>query len=101
MFGSFTLFGGSWDVYVFQKNQESYSSVVYIETPPLHVGFFSGTQKLMVKILGFFSPFPEWYCVWFHVVFVGCVETSQVAVVIKKMHFELYHILFKGRMSFK
>ena len=25
-----------------------------LETPPLHVGFFSGTQKLMVKILGFF-----------------------------------------------
>ena len=64
----------------------------------MHVGFFSGTQKLMVKILGFFSPFPEWYCVWFHVLFdlfVGRVETSQVAVVIKKMHFEYITSLWK------
>lgn len=61
----------------------------------MHVGFFSGTQKLMVKILGFFSPFPEWYCVWFHVLFVGREETSQVAVVIKKMHFEYITSLWK------
>lgn len=57
MLGSFPFFGGKWGCLCLPK-KTGILLFSGLETPPLHVGFCSGTQKLMVKILGcFFLPF--------------------------------------------